>query len=75
MNAATPNTIIFANRNVITYSNTLWQICTQQPDDLLILRYVITGRMPKKKIKLLSLEQNGRLADFAGYDVKLEFYS
>jgi hypothetical protein len=48
MNAATPNTIILQIEISPTLTH-LWQICTQQPDDLLILRYVITGRMPKIK--------------------------
>jgi hypothetical protein len=51
MNAATPNTIILQIEMSSPTLHTLWQICTQQPDDLLILRYVITGRMPKIKIR------------------------
>ena len=76
MNAATPNTIIFANRNVITYSNTLsgkYALNSQMTFNIALRHYWSYAENKNS----LSLEQNGRLADFAGYDVNKNssFYS
>ena len=76
MNAATPNTIIFANRNVITYSNTLsgkYALNSQMTFNIALRHYWSYA----ENKNILSLEQNGRLADFAGYSVNKNssFYS
>lgn len=76
MNAATPNTIIFANRNVITYSNTLsgkYALNSQMTFNIALRHYWSYA----ENKNILSLEQNGRLADFADYSVNKNssFYS
>lgn len=76
MNAATPNTIIFANRNVITYSNTLsgkYALNSQMTFNIALRHYWSYA----ENKNILSLEQNGRLADFTGYSLNKNssFYS
>ncbi|MFV8391793.1 DUF5916 domain-containing protein [Flavobacterium sp. LB2P6] len=76
MNLATPNTVLFANRNVITYSNTLsgkYSLNSQMTFNVSLRQY---WSFAENK-NILSLEQNGRLADFAGYTVNKNssFYS
>nr|WP_315231775.1 DUF5916 domain-containing protein [uncultured Flavobacterium sp.] len=76
MNSATPNTIIFANRNVITYSNTLsgkYSLNSQMAFNISLRQYWSYA----ENKNTLSLEQNGRLADFAGYTTNKNssFYS
>ncbi|MDI5886588.1 DUF5916 domain-containing protein [Flavobacterium yafengii] len=76
MNLATPNTILFANRNVITYSNTLsgkYSLNSQMTFNISLRQYWSYA----ENKNTLSLEQNGRLADFAGYTTNKNssFYS
>ncbi|MFV8335984.1 DUF5916 domain-containing protein [Flavobacterium sp. RSP29] len=76
MNLATPNTVLFANRNVITYSNTLsgkYSLNSQMTFNVSLRQY---WSFAENK-NILSLEQNGRLADFAGYTINKNssFYS
>ncbi len=76
MNVATPNTIIFANRNVITYSNTLsgkYSLNSQMTFNISLRHYWSYA----ENKNALSLEQNGRLADFTGYitNKNSNFYS
>ncbi|MFV5702250.1 DUF5916 domain-containing protein [Flavobacterium sp. XS2P12] len=76
MNSATPNTIIFANRNVITYSNTLsgkYSLNSQMTFNISLRQYWSYA----ENKNTLSLEQNGRLADFTGYTTNKNssFYS
>ncbi|MFV8344812.1 DUF5916 domain-containing protein [Flavobacterium sp. ZB4P13] len=76
MNSATPNTIIFANRNVITYSNTLsgkYSLNSQMTFNISLRQYWSYA----ENKNTLSLQQNGRLADFAGYTANKNssFYS
>ena len=76
MNSATPNTIIFANRNVITYSNTLsgkYSLNSQMTFNISLRHYWSYAENKNN----MSLEQNGRLADFAGYTTNKNssFYS
>ena len=76
MNVATPNTIIFANRNVITYSNTLsgkYSLNSQMTFNISLRHYWSYA----ENKNVLSLEQNGRLADFTGYitNKNSNFYS
>ncbi|MDI5896869.1 DUF5916 domain-containing protein [Flavobacterium yafengii] len=76
MNSATPNTIIFANRNVITYSNTLsgkYSLNSQMTFNISLRQYWSYA----ENKNTLSLEQNGRLADFTGYatNKNSSFYS
>lgn len=76
MNSATPNTIIFANRNVITYSNTLsgkYSLNSQMTFNISLRHYWSYA----ENKNALSLEQNGRLADFVGYTTNKNssFYS
>lgn len=76
MNSATPNTIIFANRNVITYSNTLsgkYSLNSQMTFTISLRQYWSYA----ENKNTLSLQQNGRLADFAGYTTNKNssFYS
>ena len=76
MNAATPNTIIFANRNVITYANTLsgkYALNSQMTFNIALRHYWSYA----ENKNALSLEQNGRLANYAGYTVNKNssFYS
>lgn len=76
MNSATPNTIVFANRNVITYSNTLsgkYSLNSQMTFNISLRQYWSYA----ENKNTLSLEQNGRLADFIGYTTNKNssFYS
>jgi hypothetical protein len=76
MNATTPNTIVFANRNVITYSNTLsgkYALNSQMTFNIALRHYWSYA----ENKNALSLEQNGRLADFTGYTANKNssFYS
>lgn len=76
LNSATPNTIIFANRNVITYSNTLsgkYSLNSQMTFNISLRQYWSYA----ENKNALSLLQNGRLADFAGYtdNKNSSFYS
>ncbi|MDI5948956.1 DUF5916 domain-containing protein [Flavobacterium yafengii] len=76
MNSATPNTVVFANRNVITYSNTLsgkYSLNSQMTFNISLRQYWSYA----ENKNTLSLEQNGRLADFAGYTTNKNssFYS
>ncbi|RYJ52788.1 hydrolase [Flavobacterium petrolei] len=76
MNSATPNTIIFANRNVITYSNTLsgkYSLNSQMTFNISLRHYWSYA----ENKNTLSLEQNGRLTDFTGYtdNKNSSFYS
>ncbi|MDI6045044.1 DUF5916 domain-containing protein [Flavobacterium yafengii] len=76
MNLATPNTIVFANRNVITYSNTLsgkYSLNSQMTFNISLRQYWSYA----ENKNTLSLEQNGRLADFTGYTANKNssFYS
>lgn len=76
LNAATPNTIIFANRNVITYSNTLsgkYALNSQMTFNIALRHYWSYA----ENKNALSLEQNGRLADYSGYTTNKNssFYS
>ncbi|RTY95544.1 hydrolase [Flavobacterium sp. GSN2] len=76
MNATTPNTIVFANRNVITYSNTLsgkYSLNSQMTFNLSIRQYWSYA----ENKNALSLQQNGRLANFMAYtsNKNSSFYS
>ena len=76
MNATTPNTIVFANRNVITYSNTLsgkYSLNSQMNFNLSIRQYWSYA----ENKNALSLQQNGRLANFMAYtsNKNSSFYS
>lgn len=76
LNASTPNTIIFANRNVITYANTLsgkYALNSQMTFNIALRHYWSYA----ENKNALSLEQNGRLTDFAGYTTNKNssFYS
>ena len=76
LNSATPNTIVFANRNVITYSNTLsgkYSLNSQMTFNISLRQYWSYA----ENKNTLSLEQNGRLADFTGYTTNKNssFYS
>lgn len=66
LNSVTPNTIIFANRNLITYSNTLsgkYSINSTMNFNFSFRQYWSYA----ENKNFLSLEQNGRLKDYAGY--------
>lgn len=76
LNLATPNTILFANRNVITYSNTLsgkYSLNSQMTFNISLRHYWSYA----ENKNTLSLEQNGRLMDFTGYaeNKNSSFYS
>lgn len=76
LNLATPNTIVFANRNVITYSNTLsgkYSLNSQMTFNISLRQYWSYA----ENKNTLSLEQNGRLANFTGYTTNQNssFYS
>ncbi len=67
MNAATQNTIIFANRNVMTNSNTLsskYSLSSRMNFNLSIRHY---WSFTENK-NFLSLEQNGTLKDYLNYN-------
>lgn len=76
LNSVTPNTIIFANRNLITYSNTLsgkYSINSNMNFNFSLRQYWSYA----ENKNFLSLEQNGRLKDYAGYteNKNSSFYS
>jgi hypothetical protein len=67
LNSATPATILFANRNVITYSNSLsgkYSINSRMTFNLAVRHYWSYA----ENKNFLSLEQNGRLADYTNYN-------
>jgi hypothetical protein len=67
LSSATPVTIIFANRNVITYSNSLsgkYSINSRMTFNLAVRHYWSYA----ENKNFLSLEQNGRLADYKAYN-------
>ncbi|MGO4819541.1 DUF5916 domain-containing protein [Flavobacterium sp. W22_SRS_FP1] len=67
LNSATPATILFANRNVITYSNSLsgkYSINSRMTFNLAVRHYWSYA----ENKNFLSLEQNGRLADYTSYN-------
>ena len=73
---ATPNSIIFANRNVITYSNTFsgkYSLNSQMTFNISIRHYWSYA----ENKNILSLQENGRLTDFNGYTTNKNssFYS
>ncbi|MBP2284212.1 hypothetical protein H4V97_002530 [Flavobacterium sp. CG_23.5] len=75
-NAATPNAIIFANRNVLTYSNTLsgkYSLNSKMTFNIALRQYWSYA----ENKNFLSLEQNGRLADYMNYtqNKNSSFYS
>ena len=66
LNASTANAIIFANRNVITYSNSLsgkYSINSKMTFNLSLRHYWSYA----ENKNFLSLQQNGRLADYTTY--------
>jgi hypothetical protein len=66
--SATPNTIVFANRNVITYSNSLsgkYSINSRMTFNLAVRHYWSYA----ENKNFLSLQQNGRLADYNNYNI------
>ena len=66
LNASTANTIIFANRNVITYSNSLsgkYSINSKMTFNLSLRHYWSYA----ENKNFLSLQQNGRLTDYNTY--------
>ncbi|TDD78685.1 DUF5916 domain-containing protein [Flavobacterium caseinilyticum] len=76
LNSATANTIVFANRNVITYSNTVfgkYSLNSTMTFNISLRQYWSYA----ENKNTLSLEQNGRLADFTGYTTNKNssFYS
>ncbi|MGO4906124.1 DUF5916 domain-containing protein [Flavobacterium sp. W20_MBD1_R3] len=76
MNLATPNTIVFTNRNVITYSNTLsgkYSLSSKMNFNISLRQY---WSFAENK-NILSLQQNGRLTDFPTYTTNRNssFYS
>ncbi|MFV8440859.1 DUF5916 domain-containing protein [Flavobacterium sp. LB2P44] len=76
MNATTPNTILFANRNVITYSNTLsgkYSLNSQMTFNISLRQYWSYA----ENKNALSLGENGRLTEFSGYTTNKNssFYS
>lgn len=76
LNPISPNTIIFANRNLITYSNTLsgkYSINSTMNFNFSLRQYWSYA----ENKNFLSLEQNGRLKDYSGYteNKNSSFYS
>ena len=76
INSTAPNTILFANRNVVTYSNTVsgkYALNSQMTFNIALRHYWSYA----ENKNTLSLEQNGRLVDFAGYtkNKNSSFYS
>jgi len=66
LNPSTANTIVFANRNVITYSNSLtgkYSINSKMTFNLALRHYWSYA----ENENFLSLEQNGRLMDYTSY--------
>jgi hypothetical protein len=75
-NSATPNTIIFANRNVVTYSNSLsgkYSINSRMTFNLSVRQY---WSFAENK-NFLSLDQDGGFTDFPTYNqnTNSSFYS
>ncbi|WP_291104536.1 MULTISPECIES: DUF5916 domain-containing protein [unclassified Flavobacterium] len=75
-NSATPNSIIFANRNVITYSNSLsgkYSVNSQMTFTIALRQYWSYA----ENKNFLSLEQNGKLTDYMSYteNKNSSFYS
>lgn len=75
-NSATPNSIIFANRNIITYSNSLsgkYSVNSKMNFNVSLRQYWSYA----ENKNFLSLEQNGRLTDYVGYteNKNSSFYS
>lgn len=65
-NPLTPNTIVFANRNVITYSNSLsgkYSINSKMNFNISLRQYWSYA----ENKNFLSLEQNGRFTDYMNY--------
>lgn len=76
LNDATPNSIIFANRNVITYSNSFsgkYSLNSQMTFNISLRHYWSFA----ENSNVLSLEQNGTLTDYTGYTTNKNssFYS
>jgi hypothetical protein len=76
LNTSTPETIIFANRKVATYSNTLsgkYSISSRMNFDLAIRQYWSYA----ENKNYLSLEQDGKLVDYNNYTTNKNsnFYS
>jgi hypothetical protein len=76
LNKATPETIIFANRNVITYSNSLsgkYSISSKMNFNVAVRHYWSYA----ENKNFLFLKQDGRLSDYENYDINKDssFYS
>ncbi|MBC5838901.1 DUF5916 domain-containing protein [Flavobacterium muglaense] len=76
LNATTPETIVFANRKVITYSNSIsgkYSISSRMNFDLLVRQYWSYA----ENHNYLSLQQDGTLTDFPTYTTNKNssFYS
>jgi hypothetical protein len=66
LNTSTPETIVFANRNVITYSNSLsgkYSISSKMNFNVAVRQYWSYAE------NFLSLKQNGRLANLDNYNI------
>jgi hypothetical protein len=76
LNTSTPETIVFANRNVITYSNSLsgkYSISSKMNFNVAVRQYWSYA----ENKNFLSLKQNGRLANLDNYNINKDssFYS
>jgi hypothetical protein len=76
LNVSTPETIVFANRNVITYSNSLsgkYSISSTMNFNVAVRQYWSYA----ENNNFLSLQQNGKLADLDNYNINKDssFYS
>ena len=76
LDPVTPATIIYANRNVITYANSFsgkYSLNSKMSFNLSLRHYWSYA----ENKNILSLQQNGRLADYTGYTVNKNssFYS
>ena len=76
LNNATPETIIFANRNVVTYANSIsgkYSVSSKMNFNLAVRQYWSYA----ENKNYLSLEQNGRLANYSSYTTNKNssFYS
>ncbi|WP_188048807.1 DUF5916 domain-containing protein [Flavobacterium sp. GP15] len=76
LNTNTPNTVIFANRNVITYANTFsgkYALNSQMSFNISLRHYWSYA----ENKNTLALQNNGRLTNFAGYTTNKNssFYS
>jgi hypothetical protein len=76
LNPSTPETIVFANRNVITYSNSLsgkYSISSKMNFNVAVRQYWSYA----ENKNFLSLKQNGRLANLDNYNINKDssFYS